>query len=142
MTQTADLKSLRERVDAATGADREIDALIVRTLCPEAHVGLYVVGDDEPTVFHAQLLGIANKSELPHLTASIDASLALVEAKLPGRDIDLEIRETMADGKVLRVTDATIYPPAYSEGEQYFTAYGSSPALALLSALLAAVDEG
>lgn len=64
------------------------------------------------------------------------AALALVERVLPGRDIDLELREGMQDGQVYRFTDATIYAQAYSDDKRDFKAFGNSPALALLSALL------
>lgn len=84
MHDTAAIDALRERVKGLSGADREVDALIVATLCPGATVGTYIVGDDGDIVFHAQALGIQNKSLCPTYTESIDAALALVERVLPG----------------------------------------------------------
>lgn len=142
----SDLSALRERVESATGADREIDGALWKELNREAWAeqctfkGTLYAG-------HKHTPAEKRKHELrsaeffaPRYTASLDAALALVEAKLPGRDIDLEIRETMADGVVLRVTDAAIYPLAYSDDQRSFKAYGNTPALALLAALLAALD--
>lgn len=78
------LQALLARVEGGTGEDRELDADIVRGFCPEAMIGIYVVGDDEPTVFHAEAIGIRNKSDLPRLLTSLDAAVALVERRFPG----------------------------------------------------------
>lgn len=72
-----DLIALAERCEAATGADRELDAAIVRALYPEAIIDIYCAGDDEPTVFHAAPL-VPQKGVLPCFTASLDAAMALI----------------------------------------------------------------
>lgn len=120
MTMEDGISKLLERVEKATGPSYALECEIAVALEPERAV--------------AGLLS-------PNYTRSLDAALALVERKMPGRDIDLEIRETMTDGKVLRITDATIYAQAYSDDRRDFKAYGSSPALALIAALLRATGE-
>ena len=68
------------RLESAAEGSRELDEAIVRTLYPEAIVDFYIYGDDEKavhTVFHARPL-IADKSELPFFTTSLDAALTLV----------------------------------------------------------------
>ena len=76
---------------------------------------------------------------LLHHGAFETAALALAYRIRPGADIDLEIREGMANGIVSRSTDATIYGRAYSGGEEDAKAHASSPTLALcLAAIMAA----
>lgn len=77
MTTADTLRALADRVEAAAGPDREIDAEIVRALCPDARISFLCVGDDEPVVFHEEPL-VQNKRELPAYTASLDASKTLV----------------------------------------------------------------
>jgi hypothetical protein len=74
----SDLLALVELCTAATGPDRELDAAIVKALYPDAHVGIYIVGDEEPTVFHASPL-VADKRTLPAFTGSIDAAMTLAQ---------------------------------------------------------------
>jgi hypothetical protein len=74
---SAGLEALAERVEVATGPDRELDKAIVHALCPQAIIGIYIEGDDEPTVFHAQPL-VRDKQLLPPFTASLDAAMTLI----------------------------------------------------------------
>ena len=73
------IAELLERVERATGPDRELDADIIRTLAPGSTVGTYIYEDDGDVVFHAEALGIPNKSICPALTGSVDAALGLAE---------------------------------------------------------------
>lgn len=67
---------------------------------------------------------------------SMDSSIELVCAAIPGAGIDLEIRHGLSD--------ATIYPPEYLYGNsgRYFTGTNKDPARALLIATLNAMIEG
>ncbi len=80
------MSDLIERLEKATGPDREIDAALVKALCPDALVSQYLASDEEPSVFHAQSLGISDRSDVPRYTASLDAALTLVERALPGTE--------------------------------------------------------
>ena len=123
------LSSLIERLEKASGPDREIDALIfvaVDARDPALRVarstplGWYVeAGDDEDR----PLLQ-------PEYTKSLDAALALCERALPDWDIDL--------GKVGGEWFATVLPQDGTDidGEQ-----APSPALALCLALLRALSQ-
>lgn len=71
------LEEVIARLERAAGPDRELDADIIRALYPACHIGPYVVGDDEPVVFHAEPL-VQNKHEVPRYTSSLDAALTLV----------------------------------------------------------------
>lgn len=75
----SDRTELIARLEKATGPDRELDEAIVKALYPESIVAIYCVGDEEPTVFHAEPL-VRNKRELPHFTSSLDAAMTLVPA--------------------------------------------------------------
>lgn len=122
-----ELEALLARVESATGPDREID------------LALMILGWGGPRErYLTDELDRLAFGEQWKFTASLDAALALVERVLPGRDIDLELREGMQDGQVHRFTDATIYAQAYSDDKRDFKAFGNSPALALLTALLRA----
>lgn len=68
---------LSERLLAGEGPDRELDAEIVRTICPGATVGHYTADDDGDIVFHAAPFGISDKSTCPTYTASLEAALTL-----------------------------------------------------------------
>lgn len=127
------IEDLVERVRKATGPDYELDPDILAAcgmlINPKAVHRDYGRWPDEAPPFY----------RIPHVTGSIDAALALVERVLPGRDIDLELRETMIHGAVLRVTDAIIYPLRESGGGAV-RGYGNSPPLAIILALLTCLD--
>ena len=153
------VSDLIERVTKATGADRELDADIVRTLCPGATVGTYIVGDDADVVFHAQAIGIPDKAVCPALTSSVDAALSLAEGirhafgrkiicmfhaggQLSAGDMDYDPR-ALPDNSVTvgwsahvafytdRHLNRTHAPDGYS--------FGRNPALAIVLATLRAI---
>lgn len=138
ITDKQALRKLREGVTSATGADRELDALFVCALCPEAQVAIYIVGDDEPSVFHAERLGIANKSDVPAYSASVDAALSLIERVLKDPHHTLS-----GPAKYLNIPTPI---PNYwwaeivhdFPGKTGRRGWGAAPALALLAALLEA----
>lgn len=71
MTDPTDLIA---RVEKLTGPDREVDLFIHMDLCPSEYEGKWSWDDD---------------TRPPHLTASIDAAVALVERVLPGAEMEL-----------------------------------------------------
>lgn len=131
-----ELAGLLARVEAAEGADRDLDEAIALTLCDEhrfmqladAPVGLgcemYRFG---PHGFHSAL----------RVTGSLDATLGLCERVLPGWERHVRIMSN---------TDAlggVVEPGAWErKGADFrglFTANHKSPALALLGAMLRAL---
>jgi hypothetical protein len=74
---TPDLTSLIERVEGGVGPDRELDCKVVRALSGSTDHWFAGPG------------GFMTESTAPALTASLDAVVSLIEAKLPGRARDL-----------------------------------------------------
>lgn len=147
----ADLQSLRERVEKADAGDRELDAAILMALMPGCMIGfrpfrIYVVGDDEPTVFHAEPL-VRNKSELPHYTASIDAAVALIERKgwrVYKLDASIEGRfcwTLKSKEPRLQILGDPDNPDRMAPLYNYVSAFGSDICLALIAALLNALEN-
>jgi hypothetical protein len=143
-TVNSAISELRERVEAATGADRELDALIC--------VALHYTGDPkfqpprerrwvaDPRGFGAVYplpeqigTGIDHGSIgdfiCPSLTASLDAAIALVEKMLTGQDVLV--------GRISGKWLAEIGP---RDSFKFERAYAPTPALALIAALLKALE--
>ncbi len=76
MTAQHPLTSLIERLEKASGPDRELDQAIVGALYPQAAFQLDP-GYDDPIVYHAEPL-VEWEAYLPAFTGSIDAALTLV----------------------------------------------------------------
>ena len=134
------LPALLERVERATGPDRDLDADIVRTLAsPDATVGTYIEGMGDDIVFHAQALGIPNKAECPAYTASIDAALALANRLLNSTpdspEHPLEISISSVGHSKFGPWHCRIWSERHDDGNGDPN-YGATPALAILSALL------
>ncbi len=70
--------NLLAKLEAATEGSRELDAEIIMEICDDAIIGPWPCGESEPVVFHAQAIGIVDKSPVPAYTTSIDAALTLV----------------------------------------------------------------
>jgi hypothetical protein len=130
------LSNLRARVEGAEGPSRKLDVWIWKATAPDEYRrDMYrsavlrprgqAIEDFEP--------GWAVKAAPPY-TASLDAALALVERVLPGRDWSLT---TDLWGKLFM---ATIWKDAGGDiaGEAETR---STPALALLAALLRALES-
>src|SRR5438105_1932936 len=86
---TTDLSALIERVEKATGPDRELDealALAFGWRLREIVLVRTVLEWERPTGFR---LPIGTMADPPFFTASLDAALALVERVLPGAQTTL-----------------------------------------------------
>lgn len=136
MTDLATLRDLLERVKAATGPDRELDAAIYNA-APEK------VGDKDFCAFRLPMdewgdrfddgwrigwEGRQYPEKLPRLTASIDAALALVERVLTGH-----------------IWDVTSTGQCWIEPDlgrpDHWNGTAATPPLAILAATLAALIE-
>jgi hypothetical protein len=119
------LQELLERVEKATGEDRQLDGDILKALIhPNAdmrHDGdAYWLPDVEMHGF-----------ETPYYTSSIDAALSLVEEKLPGWGYDLH------GGGADRKIYVTLWHA--DEKSRFLNGRGATLPLALLNALLRAL---
>lgn len=132
--------SLLERVEAATGADREIDKELAQHLLG-AFIRLSTTGEG----WRYQMLlpdhqGVSFESlpDVPAYTSSLDAALSLVERVLPGWGVEV----LTPDRDMWR---ATVWPWVSSRGTRdnvgFRYSYAKTPALALLAALLKATEE-
>lgn len=138
------LAELKARVDAAQGADREIDVeahavlgLDARRTNNDREASLqhwYIYGRDHDrrdTPFHFIRDGFHHSPDVPAYTSSLDAALALVEAKLPGWGWDMSTVRWGRGGYT-----ASMHRPACNDE---ISGCSPTPSLALLSALLSAL---
>lgn len=120
------LSDLIARVDAATGANRELDRAIATWQFPHlAECERWPHGG-----WHSPAWGLIAPPE--HYTASIDAALALVERVLPGWFVGLQQNRWVGDER--RWTAYITLDADEHEATTY------TPALALLAALLRALQ--
>jgi len=94
MLSRADLQALIERVEEATGPDRELDVDIAWAIEPDRYRSAYWNGrlGKPGTTLPLKLDGLERtsvRSNCPALTASVDAALALLGRVLPGWSIQL-----------------------------------------------------
>ena len=133
MPDRAELEALIRRVEALTGPYREVDEIIATT------IGGYVYekrGRDQKAWFYPEDGGWRRQKYgvqdgLPRYTASLDATVALVERCLPGWRHAYERRATGIN--LAWVSDDDEGPAMPS--------VGATPALSLLSALLRALSD-
>jgi hypothetical protein len=129
--RTADLQELLSRVEKAEGPDRELD----REICLAAREN---VSTDPLSGFVWRPNGGGGWSDVPDLTASLDAALALVERVLPGSYVELS-----GPRKYLHIPTPVpnrwkAYIATFNhDGDK--TGWAATPALALLAALLRAL---
>lgn len=119
------MRELLARVQRCTGPDRNLDLAIDMALRPENYPDSW--SWDEAT-------------RPPHLTASIDNALALVEKVLPGWSVNLQTQAEQYEvrtGPRVFTPLAEIYQRPLSVNPVY-TSRAASPALAILAALLRA----
>ena len=137
MTDTAKLRALRDRVQALTGPDREVDGLIEAAFTTGVY-GDVVPGKGGVTVYrtagpHAS--GTGRFEIAKHSTASIDAALA-VAARVLGPQHDWTVSGlSLAGGGVM--FDARIY----MANDLYRARERPTAPLAILLALLSALIE-
>lgn len=112
MSNLNTLRALEARLAAATGADRELSTDINRAL----------------------LVQSSARHRGPHVTASIDAAVELIERALPGWG--WSVRCFMAAGSRSGIYEAVVWHREPAEG---FTATDSSAALALCRAIIRAL---
>jgi hypothetical protein len=132
------LSELREQLEAATGADRELDAQLAVAVDPEWRE------EYEPTDRYGDG-GFVQSRERPHhirsapdYTASIDAALGLIERRLNVHCIAVE-SSPQSDHPSGNKACASIH---LMGGGSSGRVAGKTPALALISALLAALEGG
>jgi hypothetical protein len=120
----ATLRSLKERVEKATGADRTMDLEIAKSIVPDVIV---LRREGDINVEHTYC----------EYTSSLDACVSLAGRVLPG------------SGRSVRWSDgfaaAAIQPQAGDLNSPLYTERSSLPSLAFLSAILAALiaqEEG
>ena len=143
------ISELLERVEKATGADREIDAALYNLLHTDNFrpVAFNAFVQDDPEYFDlgryhdGWLVGKTKRDvyaeDLERFTDSLDAALALVEAKLPGWSYGVAMR-----GDKLRregCDDERAY--AWLKNGEQAEADAPTLALALCLALLRALEE-
>lgn len=125
-----DLPSLIERLKAAEGPSRELDFDIASALglCQTRNGVAYQWSEAGSTSYLYYP---------PEFTASLDATIALVERKLPGWSFGF-----IADPHVSNVL-AWVEPESHYEGRHggRYSSKTTTPALALLAALLTALQE-
>jgi hypothetical protein len=141
-----DYSHIIERLEKAEGPDRELDTAIADLLLPRR---LQQFGDQstddggwEPYYQNGYLVGDGWHSHPPGATRSIDAALALVEAKLPGWMYGIVRKGGIVEGYVHNNKPAFIglYAEA-NPARRWLTARHKAPAIALLLALLLALQE-
>ena len=122
-----DIAALLERVRAAKGPDYEIDCEIAQALEFET-----TFSEDDGSCFVRFQPGALIMLPVPSYTASVDAALALVERKLPGAEMKLQINGPDRDWQTacVRVSPLTML-------------CGECPTLplAIVSALLQALKD-
>lgn len=145
------MTGLVERLEKATGGDREIDVLLWREFGwsdvrdPERNSVTDILGPDAQVMgatlaqaierWPNDMAGVARNWNIPRLTASLDAALALVERVLPGWDICL----SRVKGDEAATWNAVVGEPDSFSGSE---ASKPSPALALCLAALKALAQG
>ncbi len=122
----ADLQALLERVEKAEGPDEEVDM----QLCLLAYPEIMAVSEkrDDGFWYHKQW---GRMSVPANYTASIDAAVALVEKMLPGWTGHLDFGGSQACAYAIRpLTEGPLVE---------HRAFATTPALALIAALLRAL---
>jgi hypothetical protein len=128
--RAAAIKALRERVEAATGPDRELD----RDLCE-------MLGDHNEFLDCPQIGSLYGISAL---TRSLDAAFALIEHCVPGSHGRVEPRffeenEVRWRGYIIR-PDWAKWNPVDDDWFEVHQAMAATPPLAIVLALLTALE--
>ncbi|WCD56275.1 hypothetical protein [Caulobacter phage RLK] len=112
---TADLIA---RLEAAESGSRELDVAIAQAIAKPTTFLNYMTFDEAVRDFPHDLVNIANNWPIPHFSASIDASVALIGEKLPGWFFGLqENRWSKEPEQTERRWSAYLSPPTYDPEE-------------------------
>lgn len=142
----SELQSLIERVEKATGPDREIDAALhVALLTPEQypddlryfrlpHVSMDHMDMCAPGTYWLKQRSGASLHTSPAYTSSLDAALSLVSRALPGWGIEV----LMSDRQMWSAQVWRWFSETNDERGQWLPCYSRTPALAIILALLRA----
>jgi hypothetical protein len=132
----AHMKALTNRLEQSTGPDRELDGHIFETLGGAEWREAYRRVQEPCGCPHETAVHDAKDRFAPRYTASIDATVALVERCLPGWSWECRASGTGDRGQ------ATVWNPSRAPGNnQEQRAYNcASPAIALLTALFRALE--
>jgi hypothetical protein len=138
------LTELREKVERATGTDREIDALIAVVLDGYFVLPAKFEGDGPrygyiDTEGAEVIPGHAGDMLVRKYTSSIDAALALAERKLPGWTWSVDIHDRV-EGNANGWAWARLATPNSLDFTTH-RATAPTPPLAILSALLRALES-
>lgn len=135
-----DLPTLLQRLRSATGADRSIDGLIWAFADPAEYErqccfkGFVYAGHRHTKAEKAAHIARAASYFSPRYTESLDLSLALFQAKLPGNGEISVTRYSRSEGFVWEGEVETTNPK-----HRWITAEAPTAALALLCALVQAL---
>lgn len=139
MSTKAELQALLERVKAATGPDRELDAHIFA--CSQGGRIHYFDAETKEFVWEKPMggfwaRGVKSVRSTAKFTTSVDAIKAMVERDLPGWRICIETKDGIA-------VDCYLVGPDYDDSRPEVSAsepFGGMPvALALTAAFLSAM---
>jgi hypothetical protein len=138
------LSELRERVEKASGPDRELDISIHEVLVGlRMYEDFYRKADDVCLRYYSDPTG-PSYHRLPRYTASVDAALSLVERKAPITPYQahcLDTSFTRDDGLAwtFRITTYSKEDETEEPTVCWATSFASAP-LAILSALLKSLE--
>lgn len=126
-------QDLLERVRAATGPDRKLDAAIIKAHDPGSWAR-FRNWASMPSGAPEDMVERDAARYCPMLTASLDAALALVERLLPNACPSITRNVQSETAPEVLAWSAELYLPDSAP-----EAFGHTPALALLAALLVAL---
>lgn len=127
------LIELRERVERASGPDRALDAYVLTNL--EAERAPHSWAECEALRSNPYL----NHTDLPPITASLDAALAFVEQVLPGwRVAEMKDGIRHDDGEYCHIA---LWCPANPYLGHKFGANAKTPCLALIASAIRALED-
>jgi hypothetical protein len=150
------LTELREKAERATGPDREIDAAMwaIASGWTLTYLANNIIVADKPGEVQRVIGWIdpgqvsrnasIHRDDIPRVSASIDAALALVERNLPGWVWQLSKIDGVPSRAPLPDCEARVWIPSIRTRNlrvESANGQGATPPLAILSALLRALES-
>jgi hypothetical protein len=135
-------QTLLERVEGLSGGDREVDALVCAALhYPElthndAALRVTMEAGEGGALIYYVADTKTHKGHAPKITSDVSAAIALCETVLPGWEWIVEKRKSTCNARV-----HTGYDSFDTDDGEIFEASASTPALALIAAVLKARAE-